>query len=346
MSSITNPETFAPTSLLALSEVAGRSTLRALEPQYADRLLGHATLAQALELAVSFCEDESPRKGEYLLRQFDDFTEAVRSVPGYRGVFGTGYPFYALKEDGGVHTIPEISRYTKSFMPKIAEDAARGYGAWLCGACQVAENLPDLKSRCKPCPRASIKPRDMFKALPDVDFWVVVDTDTTDSSGIAEQAVQEGVGEAGFYTSDVDIVAGIERTIKVMRSLREGDCPSERLPIDLHVVTKNQMIEHLSAVPGAIEAGVPEPIMVRSLHVGWEDTDVPYDFKKDHLFSLTPNDWHDDELVAALETSRQQTKEVVGDRAVEIVAACAPKEARQLESEAIRNCLNRRIQTW
>jgi hypothetical protein len=313
--------------------------------EYRERMIPHTTLTLSLELAAEFSEDESVLKGEYMAQQFEDFTHAVRSIPGYKGSFATGYPYYAQNPDGGVYAVPEIARYARSFIPKIEADAARGNGAWICGACQVFSDLPDLKSQCKPCDAVDIRPRDIFKALPDVDFWVVADDDETPVSEF-EQAVEDHVEREGFYVSDKDIAQAFDDTIHVMKALKRGNMPPTRLPLDLHVVTKKQMLNRLGKVQKTLKRGEMLPISTRSLHKQWESSDEPYDFLKDFLFSMTPGDWPDAELQTALFTSRKAAKEHIGSKIVEIVSGMAEKEARQLGATPLQECLVQRIRSW
>lgn len=310
-----------------------------------DRMVPHTVLVQALETASEYTRDTTTMKGEYLQQQFDDFTSAVRAVPGYKGVFGTGYPFYAMKEDGGTYDVPEITRYTRSFIPMVKKDAARQHGAWICGACQVESDLPDLKTFCKPCDSVDFKPRDIFKALPDLDFWVIVDPQDEPLETI-EKIVEERVENAGFYTSDRDVAQAVDSTLFVMRTLQRGNTPTARLPLDLHVVTKDQLLACMNEVPQALAQKVTVPITPRSWHVEWEDADAPYDFVKDFLFSMTAQDWQDEDLWASLRTARHSARALIGDNIVAAVSAAAPKEARQLESPEVQDCLKRRVAEW
>ena len=244
-----------------------------------------------------------------------------------------------------MHRIEEIERYTGTFLPLVEQDAARGYGAWVCGACQIDVELPDLKTKCKPCKQVDFKPRDAFKVLPDVDYWVIVDPVNGDTTE-AERMIEERTAAVGFYTSDKDIVGGIRKTVEVMDAFHEGSVPSTRLPIDLHVITKEQLMGQLAIIPDAIVTGSEVPITARSLHVKWEDTDVPYDLKKDFVFSFTPGDIQDPELAETIDATRIKVKEVVGDEAGRVISSCSPKEARQLETPAILRNLKERILGW
>lgn len=313
-------------------------------------LIPHDDLRYALDLAVALNDDVSPTlKRDYFAQQFNDFEQAVQDIPGYQGVFGTGYPFYA-EDLSGIHSIAEISRYTKSFYDKIELDRARqlgGIAAWPCAAHQRQQTLPDLKSICGPCDVVDYRPRDLFKVLPDMDFWVVADESNPD----IESAVEQKIESAGFYASDGDIGHALRTTIAATEALKRGESPEARLPIDLHIVSKTQLIDAMTQVPAALDVDdnpAEVPISPRSLHVTWEEPDMPYDHAKDFLFSLTPQGWRDTDLITALRDARSETRQVVTRRggATALVAAMAPKEARQLATPAVARLLVERVESW
>ena len=308
-------------------------------------LLGHDRLRGALELSATFVADESVFKGKYLESEFEEFTEVASAVPGVIGTFATGYPFYAQKPDGGIHNIPEIQRYIGEFNSKITEDEARGIGGWLCGMCDMVLELPDLKQACNPCDVVSIKPRDIFRAMPDLDFWVIAEDKALGSD--LEVSLQREVEQAGYVTSDVNILRAIDSATEVMTSVAKKSMPRERLPIDLHIVGFSQFADVLKRAPDAIARKEMLPIAPRSWHKRWEPTDSPYDAAKDYLFSLTPGKLDNTYLRTLLTESRAATKKMIAEEEpADLVAARAAKEARQLQTPGVKSALRRRIASW
>lgn len=169
---------------------------------YPREFWSHKNLTDILDTAIKFTADESLVKGEYFSYQFNQFHEAVKDIPGVIGVFGTGYPFYAYQDDGSIADIPEIQRYQRSFQSAIERDRLRAYGGWLCGACELACDLPDLKKYCKPCDSVDFKPRDIFKALPDLDYWVVVEDAPERELRQQELEIQARAKAFAFESSD------------------------------------------------------------------------------------------------------------------------------------------------
>lgn len=311
------------------------------------RQMTHEDLVAALKAAQEFNADQSVAKGRYLKEQFSDFATVASWVPGFQGSFGTGYPFYANRKDGTVVAIPEISRYIGTVEEKAGREAAASLGNWLCTVCQVENSLTDLKSKCRPCGLSAIKPRDMFKALPDLDCWVVVDEVTPQR----EAQLQQYLARAGFFSSDPDIYFAIKDTTEVSQAVLNGQTPEKRLPIDLHIVSTQQMhdalkgVEHVATEvyrPGVVTGDESVPIQPRSLHVTWEEADAPYDFMKDFLISFTPRDFRDSKLKVAINRTRNIIEECLshGDR-LELVRT-HPKESRQFEEPELQELLKAR----
>lgn len=312
------------------------------------RDLGHGDLIEALQIARAFNADQSVLKGDYLKEQFEEFETVASWVPGYLGSFGTGYPFYANRADGTVVAVEEIDRFVGAVEDKARQASSRELGAWLCGVCQVEELLPDLKSKCRPCEATEVKPRDIFKALPDLDFWVVLD----ETSPAREARLQQYLSRAGFFQSDTDIYFAIKDAMDVSSAIVAGATPDAKLPIDLHVVTKAQLLSALADVrqvitdvyrPGDIDEDNEVPIFPRSLHVTWEDVDHAYDFMKDFLFSFTPRGINDAELTEAIEYTRDVIKECLCAQDVVELVSAYPKEMRQLQNVEVQNLL---LERW
>ena len=313
---------------------------------YPGEFLSHRMLMHILDVAVRFTADESLTKGEYFNYQFNRFHDSVKDVPGVIGTFGTGHPFYAHQENGSIADIPEMRRYQKSFQAAINRDRLRSYGGWLCGACELACNLPDLKKYCKPCDSVDFKPRDIFKALPDLDYWVVVDDAPEIKLRQQEKEIQECAQAAAFESSDRNIIQTLETTKYAMETVLRGIRPGAILPVDMHIVTKTDLLNCLSSTPNAIQAGNAVKIAPRSLHKTWENTSKPYDFVKDFLFSLTPHTWKDNELLEALSSTRREVYDLVADDPIKAVSDRAEKEKRQLEAPGVARCLRERIKSW
>jgi hypothetical protein len=141
----------------------------------------------------------------------------------------------------------------------------------------------------------------------------------------------------------------LDSTTDVLDTLVLGEIPSSRLPLDLHVVEKDMLLQSFAeVVPQLLQSETPGyiPIAPRSLHVNWEKTPVPYNFLKDFLFSFTPSSWKDEELRIALAETRRNAKPLIKEDIVDRVIAITPKEGRMLNTQGIRQNLEDRVADW
>lgn len=304
--------------------------------------IDHAVLDESLQLAMDFNNCEQPNKKAYFDKQRKDFVEAITGIDGVVGSFGTGYPFYATEKDI-IHPIEELNRYIGSYRPLVASNEERTQGPWPCACCTEVNNLPDLKSVCKPCDRVDIKPRDIFKVLPDIDYWVIVDETTHKPEAVADKLVQP-LENHGFYNSDRNHPAVIGNTVEAVEGVLAGEVPEARLPLDLHVVTLAEFVAAVCKVPQSVTGDREAPITPLSWHRQWEASET-YDMSKDFLFSLTLFENCPDSLQQIVGSVRQSVRAVINDP-VQTVCESAPKEARQLATPVIARLLLERVAQW
>lgn len=309
-----------------------------------DISISYDEITKTLTEARRFNVDSSGLKREYYFRQFEDFSNIAASTEGYKGSFGTGYPFYAAGDDTGLAKIAEIDRYIAQQEANARLTAQRSIGIWTCSQCQKENMLPDLKTYCKPCIDTLIKPRDVFKALPDLDFWAVVEKVDTQKLLTLENSLHG----SNFFQSDLDIARSVHDTQKAMSTIAHDDIPVERLPLDAHVITPEELREALAGVRHEVESysnvsdrDIFVPISPISLHVAWERIDEPYDFMKDYLFSFTPQNMASD-LADDIFTTDEIVRRTLSSSDIYDIISRYAKEKRQLDSPAVRRILDSR----
>lgn len=305
----------------------------------------HEEIVTLLERAAAFNMDESPVKSEYFATAFAEFSESMATLPGFHGVFGTGHPFYATDENGTVLAVEEISRNTLRAAESIEARTTPLLGKWVCIACQRTTDLPDLKTTCKPCDLSTVKPRDVLKIIPDLDYWVIVDE--VSPSTLAE--IEERSHRAGFFQSDIDIYGALERCDSVMGDVLGKKPPTAHLPIDLHAITPDDLalgldqslakLQHL--YNGLNAEATHSPFSPLSLHMRWERPDVAYDFTKDLLFSLTLRD-ASPSVEGLLHQAQQQVRFCLAPTDIEHIVGRHDKERRQLQTPGVREALAKR----
>lgn len=312
----------------------------------------HDSLVKLFNGTLLLNNDTLPEKYTYFCRQFDDFTEQSMATNGTIATFGTGYPFYGLDHDNRmVLPIDEMNRY-------VAEQQTRALagGAIIlsCIECQFTNQLPDLKKFCKPCPITGLKPRGIFKALPDLDYWVIAEEDSRDY----RLRLQDNLSRIGFFPSDPNIGASLADIDYVLNSYKKPEYSNgervyaPRFPIDLHVITEEDF-SHLTntvkekmneyARDSSIDCSVP--VSPYSLHTVWERPDEPYDFTNDFLFSLTLHEESASSIKEMFDSLKQSIEQKLSHD--DIINILSRNEAlkRRLDSLSLRRVLNGRFDT-
>ncbi len=155
--------------------------------------ISHQDLDNLFSLTKDFY-GASKDVANYLQREAKSVSDELGNVEGYVGAVGFGYPFYALDSEGNPIFVPEISNFLTFTRNLVQEDVRYNTAGWVCPACQEKNSLPDLKTFCKPCDLVKIKPRDVFKALPDVDIAVITDKPGENT----EKQIEELINQVGY----------------------------------------------------------------------------------------------------------------------------------------------------
>ena len=275
---------------------------------------------------------------DYLGKEARALAEDLRTVPGIAGIAGLGYPFYAVDKTGKTVHVPEIPHFLEKTLHLLATDERAHPGGWLCPHCQSQRNLPDLKTYCQPCPLVTFKPRDLFKALPDVDLVIFAE-----NAGDIEPAVERMLAERGYRQSDTNIASSLKTTSAVLDTIlgKQQDVGA-KLPIDVHIWALPDVRRCLDA----IARGEPRAsITSRSLHSRWEDN--PLNFWFDFVFSLTELVPSTPELAHNIARTRQALVEQLTDEEIiSIVRASSERATRLLSHSEVERTLRERLQSW
>ena len=88
------------------------------------------------ESSTTFEKTNTDLKRKYLIWCIDIFKNIAERVPGSRGCFGTGYPFYALDRNlnGILPIIPEQIRYNRQL---VLDGEPYQDGVWKCASCLI-----------------------------------------------------------------------------------------------------------------------------------------------------------------------------------------------------------------
>lgn len=184
-----------------------------------------------------------------------------------------------------------------------------------------------------------MRPRDVFKALPDLDLHVIVDAPTQET----EKQVEKTLNRLGYTQSDTDIAGSITRSKKIMSGVVNGSNPAPKLPVDVHVWSKQAAEECM----GLIASGETNTkILIRSLHTTWEDDYL--DFWFDFIFSMSEIDMRDPDFQKKVDKARSAivNQNVSVDSVVQKVQERSPRAARLLQTQGVKDVLTDRLNSW
>ena len=257
-------------------------------PHTEEERIPHPELLDVLDKTRRFYND--PKSIEFLKSQFESLAHLFRFKDYYVGILGVGYPFYNLNQEG-FGELDEFEKFISETEIKIQEDAEENPDGFACKLCQRVNNLPDLKTFCEECEISKIKPRDIFKVLPDLDVFLV----TEEVTPTIEEDVESVCHKANFLQSDNDIHETIVRIQQTYSSF-EGEGKEIPFPVDLHLVAKEQLLIGLEQIRNG-DIGYELP--VRSMWSKWMVTGIPLFF--DFVFSLTEDDSPNQEVHDSIE---------------------------------------------
>ena len=288
-------------------------------------------------------------KKEYLKLNLQAINRVLQSIDGCCGTFGTGYPFYALKENlcGDLPVIYEQMRYNDE-LRRYSE--ASTHPIWSCYYClnSVGDSMPDLKQWCKPCPKMDdeLKPRKLLNRLPDVDMFLIIEDDKFEA---AQKQVIDRFTKVDLHTSDVDPVRTIVDLKEIVDDLKSGKMPSKLLPLDVHLVKKSQLSMILDLTHQAVLFNNPKPfvpIHPLSLRKKWQYDDTAYNFMFDFLYSLTPFNWDEDLMQKLLATRKELSKK--SDKELEDMLLCVSSDSvkRRQETHELQLRYKERTNSW
>lgn len=295
---------------------------------------GH--IENVLRFAGHHFSDGHERLSESIQSQVADIAEAMSALDGLRGCFGLGYPYYAVDQRLGLsYRVPEIGAFVAKTTASATYARTSPSASWPCVECQTTTQLPDLKTNCKPCEKTLFRPRDLFKALPDIDVVLVLDTETRRR----EQEVETLLVSLGLRQSDTDIRGSVNSTILALAGV-EG----EHVPVDAHIWNLDEFRECCLRIQAApLDTNVI--INSRSLHTKWEDN--PVNFWFDFVFSLTEVGVVDPELQRLVDDTRRALVSTLGSEGLESATKRASGRARLiLDDPNMRNVFLGKVSSW
>lgn len=234
--------------------------------------------------------------------------------------------------------VPAITEFIDTGKAKITE-SARVFGpTWPCIDCHRTNNLPDLKTACRPCEKTLFKPRDLFKSLPDIDVVLVF----AGATSATETAVEAHLNASGLIQSDNDIQGAYNRTMGAISAV--ADQPAQKLPVDAHIWDMQKFEAACAQLQAEPQQGMV-PITSRSLHARWEDHRMNFWF--DFVFSLTEVGDMDPTLQeTVVQTRRTLVQKLGATGLLEIIPQVSRRGKTILADRSLYNAMRARLESW
>lgn len=298
-------------------------------------------------------EQNSELKRKYLLLNIMKFWNITTKMEEFEGLFGTGYPFYALDPllKGNLPIINEQIDYNNKLL-----DIAKKYDKqiWSCKKC-LEENyskMADLKEKCKPCEKINdgLKPRKIINRLPDIDLWMVCNDGEIEN---ASKKLALLLRNDNLEPSDINPIDTIFNVSKIATELKDKKIPNRMLPMDVHLIEKSELIGLINKLPKVMKdykktGCLPfVPIHPLSYRKKWQKDDEPYNFVLDFIYSMKLITCNKD-IKEAVKNSR---KEIVENftcdelyNILELVGGEATK--RRLKTETLAKLFYNKMNLW
>lgn len=292
-------------------------------------------------------------KKMYIKKNIDIINSVMEHTTGYRGSFGTGYPFYAIDSDfkEDLPVIKEQIRYNEELRTTILNAKLK---KWPCESCLPVNGpyMEDLKQICIPCPRLEkgLKPRKVINRLPDIYMWMVCEDTKIEE---AKKELKETFDQLEMHTSDVNPIQTFKEFKEIITDLEDGKMPIKMLPLDVHVVKYSELSNLLDQVPFTIlnSSNLGEvpylPILPDSLRKKWQKDDEAYNFTLDFLYSMT--DFNFEEILKQrLDYTRNLVaRQLTEEKSIEMLDLVSPDSVkRRFENKTLKKSYKRRINSW
>lgn len=212
--------------------------------------------------------------------------------------------------------------------------------------------MPDLKQLCKPCPKisAQLKPRKVINRLPDMDLWLIHESDNLQVIGIQFSTLLD---RNGLYPSDIDPLQSINDVIEICNDLKNNKIPNKKLPLDTHIIKYRELKELIEQVPDELKKSKTNGrIPYLSIHplskrITWQKDDEAYNFILDFLYSFTPYNFNP-ELEKILNKVR---KHIANTYSIEQITTWINESGntsveRRNQNKQLKLTLDRRINSW
>lgn len=298
------------------------------------------------------CSNNDVKK-EYIRNNINKVVECMKLVPGFKGAFGTGYPYYAIGSNMkySYPIIEEQIRYNNELVNAAKKSE---FSEWHCAEClkTTGQNMPDLKKICNNCDKvdSELRPRKIINRLPDLDLWFICDDGLIDTS---KEFLKYILERNNIFPSDIAVVETIENVREISQAISEDKIPNKYLPLDIHIIGLDEMIRLVERIPLQIMKyldGIDKAYLAiwpESLRKTWARDDMPYNFIFDFLFSFTPIEIEGELKERILTTRNTLASMLEPEKFEELLAEISPPSVkRRFENPQLKRVYSERYKNW
>ena len=251
---------------------------------------------------------------------------------------GVGYPFYIMNKDKKPVPVNEIKNFVRTNFESFLKNIDGSEKLWICPECQTENDLQDLKTFCKSCKLTPIKPRTLFKTLPDIDIITVVNTLDENTKNL----VKEILKNSGYTPSDPAVGKTASEMTEVLSSINKGMETDKKLPVDIHLISKKDFMDSLEKMKN----GEKVSANAQSLRNLWENNTIPLWF--DLVFSATNLKKNvDPRIKESVAETLRKIKETYGTPGlINEIKKISPRAEKILETPEISEVLSDKINSW
>lgn len=188
-----------------------------------------------VETGVDYLQGSTPSSVEKTRKAVCVILDTLRdSVPAVQGGFGVGFPYHSVDGDGTIVPNPEFTRFNERLTNLLGEEAVKKGGGNVTWPCSEQQGLPGhLPDDCKECVITAIKPREIMRAIPDVDLFVVA----SDTSEDTKKEILSTAFRHGFHQSDFSAGDALARVDGFMDHGIDQAFP----PADIHLISLEEL---------------------------------------------------------------------------------------------------------
>lgn len=308
---------------------------------------------EAAEISTEYEKNNSELKKTYLIHNIMVYNCLVEKLTGYKGSFGTGYPFYVLNKGfkGNLPVIDEQIRYNDELVEAVENS---NYKTWNCAEClsKNGATMPDLKQICKTCPNMdnALKPRKVINRLPDIDMWMVCEESYIQE--VMEKLIKL-FDENNIQPSDINPLQTMRDIKEITECLKNGIMPEKMLPADAHIIEYSTLYSLIEKVPFTLKKALEEgnipylPIHPLSYRKKWQYDDAAYNFIHDFLSSLTEFSFEGDLQKLLDEVRSIVVSEYSFEQLYNILIITGPESvARRHKTLQLKTAFEGRVDSW